>query len=75
MGLKKLSYEECPKRRTRDIYPISLAQLVRNNKTVFVNQLAAKLYANEDHEPIHFEDGSVITEDMLIKILDYLTET
>lgn len=75
MGLKKLSYEECSKCRTPDIHPISLAQLVRNNKTVFINQLAAKLYANEDHKPICFEDGSVITEDMLIKILDYLTET
>lgn len=75
MGLKKLTYEECSKCRPPDIQPVSLAQLVRNNKTVFVNQLAAKLYANEDHKPIRFEDGSVITEDMLIKILDYLTET
>lgn len=75
MGLKKLTYEECSKCQPPNIQPRSLAQLVRNNKTVFVNQLAAKLYANEEHKLIHFEDGSVITEDMLIKILDYLTET
>ena len=44
------------------------------NKDQFITMLISKLYKNTN-EPIKFDDGSVITEDLLIKILDAITET
>jgi len=43
-------------------------------KHQFIMSLARKLYENEGHGMILFDDGSRITEEMLIKLLDAMQE-
>ena len=44
------------------------------NRDQFITMLISKLYKNTN-ALIEFDDGSVITEDLLIKILDAISET
>ena len=38
----------------------------------FIAMLAQRLYENQNNDLIVFKDGSMITEDMLCKILDVI---
>ena len=42
-------------------------------KMQFINWLKTQFYKAKGNKPIQFEDGSVITQDLLGKILDAFT--
>ena len=71
LGLKKLiSNYPTTKRNTGYLWPV----FKMSNKQKMIGTLSCKLYEAEKDEPICFDDGSVISHDLLAQILDALTE-